>query len=161
MSDFVGFAADVGTKLIAAGCQGGGSSNSKPGIVRRAVDFPSLMISLGFQPAFTFFLSKVERFSAVSAIYSYLTGKAKLDDGVKAAICDELRRSEGAGYAGYVAIILYALSRVGESVSVGGNEEEIYKSLLGIALKELALAKERLLSEYLLEVKKVLEAMPL
>ncbi|MGC9113025.1 type III-B CRISPR module-associated protein Cmr5 [Acidilobus sp.] len=161
MSDFVSFAADVGTKLVAAGCQGGGDSKSKPGIVRRAVDFPSLMVGLGFQPAFTFYLSKIERFSAVSGIYSYLTGKAGLDGRVKAELCEELERSEGAGYAGYVAIVLYALNKVGESVSVGGAEEDIYKSLLGIASKELTLAKERLLSEYLLEVKKVLEAMPL
>lgn len=189
-NEYVKFAVDVGKKLAVAlqnclkrqqaqGGQGSGSRQSEPrsqgaegsgqgkgnsgqsklGIVRRAVDFPSLMLNLGFQPAFTFYLSKLsklEDFRAVYEVYKYLK-----DDGsdVPNEVCGELSNAEGSGYAGYVAIVLHALEKAGKSVQVDQDWVALFKDLLDLTVS-VTLDDERVLLQYLEEVKKVLEALP-
>ena len=189
-NEFVMFAVDVGKKLAVAlqnclmhqqaqggqgsgssqsesGSQGaldsgqgeGGSGQSKLGIVRRALDFPSLMLTLGFQPAFTFYLSKLSElkdFRAVYEVYKYLK-----NDGsdVPNEVCGELRSAEGSGYAGYVAIVLHALGKAGKSVQVDQDLVTLFKNLLDLTVS-VTLDDERVLLQYLEEVKKVLEALP-
>ena len=189
-NEFVGFAVHVGKNLAVAlqnclkrpqaqGGQGSGSSQSesgsqgaggsgqgsddseqsKLGIVRRALDFPSLMLTLGFQPAFTFYLSKLSElkdFRAVYEVYKYLKGDGS---NVPNEVCSELRSAEGSGYAGYVAIILYALEKVGKSVQVDEDLVTLFRNLLDLTVS-VTLDDERVLLQYLEEVRKVLGALP-
>ena len=155
MSEYVKFAADVAKKVISAGC-GEIKGSGKPGLVRRAIDFPSLMLTLGFQPAFTFYASKIDNYGNVYRVYKYLKGD--LNDG--SAICGELERSEGSGYAGYVAVLLLLLEKVGKDVKLTSERpEEVFKVLLDLTTS-VDFSTERLLLPYLEEVKKIMEALP-
>lgn len=153
MRDPVSFAADIGKAVASAKCSLAKGSN--PGLVRRAKEFPSLMLSVGFGPAFTFFLAKVEDYNAVSEVFRYLSGGGANSQ----ALCSEMEAREGAGYAGYVAILLLALREVGKSISVDGGSLELYINLLDVA-KQVSVKEARRLAPYLEEVKEVLEALP-
>ena len=155
MSEYVKFAAELAKKVILAGC-GEIKGSGKPGLVRRAVDFPSLMLTLGFQPAFTFYVSKIDNYANVYRVYKYLKGE--LSDG--SAICSELERSEGSGYAGYVGVLLILLEKVGKVVKLTSEKPgEVFSVLLDL-VTSVDFSTERVLLPYLEEVKKIMEALP-
>jgi len=154
MSEFVKFAASIGKKIITANCQIE-KGPSKPGLVRRAVDFPSLMLSLGFSPAFTFYISKIEKYDNVYKVYQTLKGNSN-DSSV---ICEELQKKESAGYSGYVGILLFTLEKIGKDVSVPPDADKLYLALIDLATN-VSFKDERMILPYLNEIKKVLEALP-
>jgi len=154
MSEFVNFAASIGKKIIAANCQIEKGSG-KPGLVRRAVDFPSLMLSLGFSPAFTFYISKIEKYENVYKVYRILKG----DSNDNSAICEELQKRESAGYSGYVGILLVTLEKVGKNTSISPDVNKLYSALIDLATK-VDFKDERMILPYLNEIKKVMEALP-
>jgi len=135
------------------------NDSRKAGIVRRAVDFPSLMLSIGFSSAFTFYLSKAgQDFSSIVSFFKYLT-----TDEFSENVCGELEKKEGVGYAGYIAILLFIMKKTGKSVEIEPDVKKAYSTLsalLDIA-DSLDYKYERKLLFYLHEVKKVLEALPL
>ncbi|AGJ62247.1 CRISPR-associated protein, Cmr5 [Saccharolobus islandicus] len=154
MSEFVNFAASIGKRIITANCQIEKDS-SKPGLVRRAVDFPSLMLSLGFSPAFTFYISKIEKYENVYKVYQTLKGN-NADNSV---ICEELQKKESAGYSGYVGILLVTLEKIGKDISVSPDVNKLYTALIDLATK-VDFKDERIILPYLNEIKKVMEALP-
>ncbi|ADB86633.1 type III-B CRISPR module-associated protein Cmr5 [Saccharolobus islandicus] len=154
MSEFVKFAASIGKKIITANCQIEKDS-SKPGLVRRAVDFPSLMLSLGFSPAFTFYISKIEKYENVYKVYQTLKGSSN-DNSV---ICEELQKKESAGYSGYVGILLVTLEKIGKNISISPDVNKLYSALIDLATN-VSFKDEKMILPYLNEIKKVLEALP-
>jgi CRISPR type III-B/RAMP module-associated protein Cmr5 len=154
MSEFVNFAASIGKRIITANCQIEKGSG-KPGLVRRAVDFPSLMLSLGFSPAFTFYISKIEKYENVYKVYQTLKG----NNADNSAICEELQKRESAGYSGYVGILLVTLEKIGKNISVSPDANKLYSALIDLATK-VDFKDERMILPYLNEIKKVLEALP-
>jgi len=154
-NDYVNFAADVGKKIILARCNKEKDS-TKPGLVRRAVDFPTLMLSIGFSPAFTFYLSKIEDYDSLIKFYKYLLNEEQDTQ----PICKELERKEGAGYAGYVAILLLVLEKIGKPIKIDENSSSNYSLLINLSTL-VDLKDEWRILPYLSELKKVLEALPL
>ncbi|AAK41734.1 type III-B CRISPR module-associated protein Cmr5 [Saccharolobus solfataricus] len=153
-SEYVKFATEIGKRIVSAQCKIQ-SGPSKPGLLRRSADFPSLMLGIGFSPAFTFYISKIEDYNRFKDIYNYLSG----GKGNPASICKELDKREGSGYAGYVAIILLVLNNIGKRIRIGDDPKDIYYSLLDVA-SSVGSKEERLILPYLNEIKKVLEALP-
>jgi CRISPR type III-B/RAMP module-associated protein Cmr5 len=154
MSEYVRYASDIGKKIILANCQVQEGSG-KPGLVRRAVDFPSLMLSLGFSPAFTFYVSKVENYHNVLAFYQTIKGNSSNTS----IICSELEKKESTGYAGYIGILLTILEKIGKKMGVINDPIKLYSYLMDIT-NEVEVKDERLILPYLNEIKKVLEALP-
>jgi CRISPR type III-B/RAMP module-associated protein Cmr5 len=158
---YVKFASDIGIKLIKCVDRTANQNegDKKAGLVRRAVDFPSLMLNAGFAPAFTFYISKVENYNNLISVFKYLDSD---DQNSCEAIREELKKEEGAGYAGYVVILIEVLKKIGKNVKSISNlkDEEIYSELLDIANK-VDLKDERLIMPYLYELKKVMEALPI
>jgi CRISPR type III-B/RAMP module-associated protein Cmr5 len=172
---YVKFASDIGIKLIKCVDRTANQNegDKKAGLVRRAVDFPSLMLNAGFAPAFTFYISKVENYNNLISVFKYLDSD---DQNSCEAIREELKKEEGAGYAGYVVILIEVLKKIGkidklERVlkEIGKNDKledkdkvlkEIIFELLDIANK-VDLKDERLIMPYLYELKKVMEALPI
>ncbi len=76
-------------------------------------------------------------------------------------LCKELEKSEGAGYSGYIAILLYLFKqpafRIVSNVEV--DEKKLYYQLVELS-KKVELQDEKLIGAYLIEVKRVLEALP-
>ncbi|ACR41492.1 CRISPR-associated protein Cmr5 [Saccharolobus islandicus] len=154
MNEYVNFAANIGKRIISANCQIEKDS-SKPGLVRRAIDFPSLMLSLGFSPAFTFYISKIEKYENVYKVYQTLKGISN-DNSV---ICEELQKKESAGYSGYVGILIMTLEKIGKSISITSDTNKLYLELIDLATK-VDFKDERMILPFLNEIKKVLEALP-
>ncbi len=170
--------------MISANCDSHGnkeSGDTKAGLVRRATNFPTLMLSLGFKPAFTFYISKIENYQNLVGAYKFLSGG---DGAGKEAICNELGRGEGAGYAGYVAILLSVLTKIGKKIQLEEQSKEeqskeeqskeeqskeeqskeeqskVYSMLLSL-VSDMNFKDERRVLPYLIEIKKVMEALPL
>ncbi|MBB5254876.1 type III-B CRISPR module-associated protein Cmr5 [Sulfurisphaera ohwakuensis] len=154
MNEYVDFAINIGKRIISANCQLE-KDLSKPGLVRRAVDFPSLMLSLGFSSAYMFYISKVEKYENVHKVYQVLKGVSN-DTSV---ICEELQKKESAGYSGYIGILLLTLEKIGKNVIITSDTSKLYYELIDIATK-VDFKDERIMLLYLNEIKKVLEALP-
>ncbi|MGC9117277.1 MAG: hypothetical protein ACP5ID_06770 [Conexivisphaera sp.] len=155
--DSVSFAAQVGARinslLGARGAAGGKEESFKMGLIRRAREFPGLALSLGLPSALTFYMSKAgEKLRDLDKLVKCL--RAEGSDGE----CEdmwrgELSREEGSGYLGYIAILVLALGKLGQE-----PKPLDYGGLMSV-LRELDVRKQRLLMPYLIEVKKVLEAL--
>ncbi|MGC8970184.1 MAG: hypothetical protein ACP5LG_06495 [Conexivisphaera sp.] len=155
--DSVSFAADVGARMYGLlkdsgqlGQQRAGSGSSKMGLVRRAQEFPSLVLSIGLSPAVTFYMAKAgDGLRELGKLIGCLGGKGEGCESWE----KELSREEGKGYTGYLAILVAALSRLG--VAPPSND---YRGMLE-AVRGLDVRRQRLLMPYIIEVKKVLEAL--
>lgn len=164
-SETVSFAIEIGKKVLNLSSGPECSqynkereSKEKVGIVRRAVDFPSLMYDIGFSSAFLFYLSKVEEKSNIFSFYKYLESGEK-----NKSLCSELTKKEGSGYAGYIAILIYLLKRLNKTSDINinaGNEKDIIKNILDLSQK-VSPSEIKLVASYLIEVKRVMEALPL
>jgi CRISPR type III-B/RAMP module-associated protein Cmr5 len=78
------------------------------GYVRRAVDFPSLMLSSGLVSALTFYLSKSD-VDEVKKYYQYWSG----GDKVHKELCNDVGKGSSKGYSAYTASLLYVLKNSG------------------------------------------------
>lgn len=78
------------------------------GYVRRAVDFPSLMLSSGLVSALTFYLSK-SNVDEVKKYYRYWSG----GDGAHKELCNDVGKGSSRGYSAYTASLLYVLKNSG------------------------------------------------
>jgi len=78
------------------------------GYVRRAVDFPSLMLSSGLVSALTFYLSK----SNVNEVKEYYQYWSK-DDKAHKELCNDVGKGSSRGYSAYTASLLYVLKNSG------------------------------------------------
>jgi len=114
------------------------------------------MLSIGFSPAFTFYLSKIEDYDSLIKFYKYLLNEEEDTQ----PICKELERKEGAGYAGYVAILLLVLEKIGKPIKIDENSSSNYSLLINLSTL-VDLKDEWRILPYLSELKKVLEALPL
>ncbi|MCY0858876.1 MAG: type III-B CRISPR module-associated protein Cmr5 [Sulfolobaceae archaeon] len=159
------FAAYIANRIIDGITECGGGvqeeRGKKPGLVRRAVDFPSLALSVGVGPAMTFFLSKSsEDVKKIKGVYGYLNGNSN----DRKDLCDEMKKEEGSGYAGYIAILMLILKEIGradvDEINKVDNVMELYKKVLNIAT-HIDFKDFRTMNPYILEVKKVLEGLPL
>lgn len=158
--DYVRFAAELASKIASVKCEGAtpGEREKKAGLVRRAQEFPSLMLSFGFFPAFTFYLSKLEAkdYTRLASMLDYLRGKNNSGK----EFCEELRPSEGGGYVGYVAVLVMVLETVKSlNLNVQGDPMSVFKALIETAEK-VTFKDQWAISLYVNEAKKVLEAMP-
>mgnify|MGYP001626439274 FL=1 len=174
MNEYVKFASDIINKIISTQCQyinlkiKDGKNNVKPGLVRRAIDFPSLMLNLGFIPAFTFYLSKAGEHKNIYELYDYL--KSENQNQVTNSnymensnlLCKEMDISESCGYTGYVSILILLLEKIGKlslkDLSQHRPDETLAK-LLNETEKNIGIREERIILAYLIELKKVMEAL--
>ncbi|TRM74038.1 type III-B CRISPR module-associated protein Cmr5 [Sulfolobus sp. E5] len=167
-NEYVKFAADIGRKVVGCVASDEGKKSEKgnayeqdkkAGLVRRAVDFPSLMLTAGFSSAFMFYLSKVENYKKLKNVLKYIESddKKSLED-----MCDEVKKDEGVGYTGYISILIKALKKIGKPIPNldSLSDDKLYTELLNIT-DNVDFRDERLLLPYLYELKKVLEALPL
>gem|GEM_PF-3214301 len=166
-SDPVGFAVDVGRRVHGAlqKCdssqrRGEGGEAKKLGLTRRAQEFPTLAAQLGLAPALTFYMSKAaegkvsERFARVNTSYKYLSEGSPVD------VCDELSTEEGSGYAFYLAVLILLAGRVlGVEVARGPGAVSVDGLLDLVKRFRSELWYQRALMPYLIEVKRVLEAL--
>jgi len=165
--DPVGFAVDVGRRVHDAlqRCEsskrrGEGGEAKKLGLTRRAQEFPALAAQLGLAPALAFYMSKAaegeapERFARVRASYEYLSKGSPVD------FCGELSTEEGSGYAFYLAVLILLAERALGAEVARGPEAVSVDGLLDLVRRfRSELWYQRALMPYLIEVKRVLEAL--
>lgn len=152
--------------------QGKGNNNEeKYGIVKRAVDFPSLMLSVGLNAAYTFYLSKISLSSDIDKIvylFKYFDDNTQ-NNNMDKNICEEFSKKEGAGYLSYISLLLKMLkdmqlininfvNKKDETKEKNDTENENYKNILLDIVEKLNLRTQRQLLPYVLEIKNVLEA---
>lgn len=135
---------------------------SGAGVARRAKDLPSMVSSAGLVPALTFYMSKADQ-EIYQRLYSYLRGRGGDVHGVCSAAPGDLRKElggkEGAGYAALLALAAAFLAETGYLDPEPVDYRSLAEALRGLAAGTVrALAAERLLLEYLVEVKKLAEA---
>ena len=135
---------------------------SGAGVARRAKDLPSMVSSAGLVPALTFYMSKADQ-GLYQGLYRYLRGGAGDAHGVCSAAPEGLRKElggkEGAGYAALLALAAVFLAETGYLDPEPVDYRSLAEALRGLAAGTVrALAAERLLLEYLVEVKKLAEA---
>ena len=129
------------------------------GVVRRAKELPGLIASSGLVPALTFYMSKIESEEELEEALKLLEGK-------EADICklkEALSNKEGAGYSIMLAAVIDALEKL---AGVSFVKPITLTSLAGTLLSlrtgkdhMLELEAEYMISDYLIEAKKVLEAL--
>ena len=129
-------------------------------IARRAKYLPSLILSAGLVPALTFYMSKTGGKEAYRNAFRVLRGDVDCD--VLKKVGDDLGGGEGKGYAVVLAAVIDALSKL-HPEALGGEAPQDLK-VLAAKLKEmhenkLDITAEAVLQPYLVELKKVVEAL--
>lgn len=133
---------------------------------RRGKDLPALVLQSGFVTSITFYLSKLDSEVLYSKTYNKLRGfNTELDKNYCNDLSNDLRE-EGKGYTIMLALVNYYLSKIAESKQI--NECKNLNGIISVAkcLKTLRESTEAgefivesLMMPYLIELKKLLEAL--
>lgn len=129
-------------------------------VTRRAKDLASLMLSAGLVPTLTFYMAKVEDDNVYEAALKLLEGSRT--NNVLEKIKDDLSGKEGAGYSIILAAVVKALESLYPQALGGGSPrslKDLATRLKDMHEKRLDVKAESVLQPYLIELKKVLEAL--
>lgn len=134
MEDSVSLALSIGEELLELKEKCG----SIEGFVRRARDFPSLVLGSGLVPSLTFYLSKVDDYTIFSS---------------KETICNDIKDE------GYGTLLYFVLKRVSEitglNICLSSDKKNVLECLKKVRENELKLQAQ--LMPFLIELKKVSE----
>jgi len=141
--------------------QDGGGGVTGEAVRRRARDLPTLVASAGMVSALTFYMSKADSETLQTLLDRVLGG-----EGPSGELCGSLRGElgggEGAGYSTLLALATRALEDMGYLGGVTGSSDTmtaLARGLLSLRGTEKELVAERRLLEFLVEVKKLAEAL--
>jgi CRISPR type III-B/RAMP module-associated protein Cmr5 len=156
-------AIDIGNKLEALKeiCKEKKGSSGIDGYVRRAEDFPSLMLQAGLVAATTFYLSKANLDSMDKYYIYWKTGNIpEVDTGNNEGkkerfdVCSDLSESTSKGYSAYAASLFYIFGSVfGDCKSDNLKPSDVLKCLNLLERDELKY--ERTLAPILIRVKEI------
>ncbi len=141
--------------------QGGGGKVTGEALRRRARDLPTLVASAGMVPALTFYMSKASAETLETLLDRVLGGEGPSGE-LCGSLSSELSGSEGVGYATLLALATRALEDMGYLAGVTGSRDAVTalaRGLLSLRGTEKELVAERRLIEFLVEVKKLAEAL--
>ena len=139
----------------------GGEKVTGEAVKRRARDLPTLVASAGMVPALTFYMSKASAETLQTMLDKVLGGEGPSRE-LCGSLRDELGGSEGAGYSTLLALATRALEDMGYLGGVTGSSDTVAalaQGLLSLRGTERELVAERRLLEFLVEVKKLAEAL--